>query len=281
MSILVRLATENDLPAADELLRAAFARPTDFIPHLRLHRAMQPDMLWLAEDDGQLVGSVAAVDYDGVAYIGLMAVHPSRQRQGIAQRLVTHLLATLDQRGCHTVLLDATLPGGPLYEGFGFVDDAIARALELETLVVPEVSDSIMVSMGAELAELASFDAAAFGANREKLLREHLRMVPDRLLVSRDRAGRLQGYLFARDPILGPWVATDRDVATSLLASGLRLPFTMTPHVMIPRSNQASYELLKQHGFAERRQLRHMRRGGNGPVGKPERLFGQSSFGHG
>jgi hypothetical protein len=34
-------------------------------------------------------------------------------------------------------------------------------------------------------------------------------------------------------------------------------------------------------GFTEQRSLRHMRRGMNGPVGEPAKLFGQSSFAHG
>ena len=282
MSIVVRLVTEPDLAAADRVLRAAFDRPASFLPHMRLHRTIQPDLFFVAEEAGELVGTVGAVDYGAVAYIGLMAVDPALQRRGIARRLVEHLLAQLDARKCERILLDATDSGAPLYESFGFVDDARARVFELRSMTADEdVVGDVEISSQAELSELASFDEASFGASREKLLGALLELYRDRLLVARDGAGRLQGYLFARDPTLGPWVAENREVAAALLNAALRLPYSHTPHVMVPRSNEAATELLVGRGFVEQRSLRHMRRGGTGPIGRPERLFGQSSFAHG
>ncbi len=282
MSIVVRPARESDLAAADRVLRAAFDRPASFLPHMRLHCTIQPDLFFVAEEAGELVGTVAAVDYGPVAYIGLMAVDPALQRRGIARRLVEHLLAQLDARKCERMLLDATESGAPLYASFGFVDDARARVFELRSMTANEnCPEQVDVSGQAGLDELAAFDAASFGASREKLLAALLELYRDRLLVARDGAGQIQGYLFARDPTLGPWVAESRAAAAALLNAALRFPYSHTPHVMVPRSNEMAAELLVGQGFVEQRCLRHMRRGGQGPVGRAECLFGQSSFAHG
>jgi hypothetical protein len=142
-------------------------------------------------------------------------------------------------------------------------------------------ASSVEISPSADLAELVAFDAESFGASRAKLLAALWELYRDRVLVARDDAGKLQGYLFARDPTLGPWVVRSPAAAELLLAEALRLPYLQTPHIMIPRSNQAAAELLSTHGFVEQRKLRHMRRGGHGSCGQPENLYGQASFAHG
>lgn len=289
MSLCIRPAKEQDLEAADPLLRKAFERGASFLPHLQLQFSIQPDLFLVAEQDGELVGTVGAVDYPAAndrggstAYLGLMAVDPAQQRRGIARRLVEQLLAELDARGCERILLDATDQGAPLYEQLGFVDDGRARVVELQTMTVVEPPRvDLNISTHADLAELAAFDALAFGSSRVKLLTRLIELYRGRLLVARSSHGRLMGYLFARDPTLGPWICESAAVATALLAAALRLNFSQPPHVLIPRSNSMAADLLLTCGFTEQRSLRHMRRGMNGPVGEQAKLFGQSSFAHG
>jgi predicted N-acetyltransferase YhbS len=282
MSLVVRLVKEADLAAADRVLCEAFARPASFLPHMRLHLRMEPRLFYVAEDARQIVGTVGAVDYGPIAYVGLMAVDPALQRRGIARRLIEPLLDELDTRGCTQILLDATDQGAPLYENLGFVGDGQARVFELRTMTAGEVpASSVEISASADLAELVAFDAESFGASRAKLLAALWELYRERVLVARDDVGKLQGYLFARDPTLGPWVVRSPAAAELLLTEALRLPYRQTPHVMIPRSNQAAAELLGTHGFVEQRKLRHMRRGGHGSCGQPENLYGQASFAHG
>jgi hypothetical protein len=132
-----------------------------------------------------------------------------------------------------------------------------------------------------ELDEIVDLDARAFGASREKLLAALWKEYRDRCLVARGTNGKPIGYLWARDPVLGPWVAGNPEAAEALLAAALRLPFARTQHVMIPRSNGVAAAIGRRYGFVERRTLRHMRRGGQASPGKPEMLYGQSSFAHG
>jgi Acetyltransferase (GNAT) domain len=213
-----------------------------------------------------------------------MAVDPARQRRGIAGKLLAEVLAAVDARGCQVARLDATDAGAPLYEKFGFVDDGIARVFERDERTARPARDVSNVRASPDLREIVAFDERAFGASREKLLARLWSEYRERCVIARDSAGELVGYLFARDPVLGPWVAKGAEAAEAaeaLLGAALQLDFTNKPQVMVPRSHDPAAELLAGRGFREQRTLRHMRRGDAGIVGRPEWLFGQSSFAHG
>jgi predicted N-acetyltransferase YhbS len=295
MSITVRPARLADFEQADQVLQAAFRRTHSFVPMLRLHLAMEPEGIWVATRDAEIVGTASCVDYGKIAYVGLMSVRPDCQGAGIARRLMARVLDWIRARGCGCALLDATDLGVGLYERLGFVDDATAYAY-LRSAGTSEASRAAILATSArdvavelhlsaacedDLAEIVSFDAVAFGANRAKLFAA-LASLPDaRWIVARHADTRLAGYLVARDSIIGPWAADDPATAGTLLARAVELPFAGAQLVHVPRSNEACRELLASSGFAEQRRLRHMRRGGEGPPGRPEMLFGQSSFGHG
>ena len=82
--------------------------------------------------------------------------------------------------------------------------------------------------------------------------------------MKRGQSGRLAGYLFAHEAKLGPWVAVDASAAVELLRAALAIGWEKGPFVLVPRSNENCRRLLTDHGFVERRRLRHMRRGGAG-----------------
>ena len=285
----IRSMRESDLPAADRLLQAAFARPSSFVAHARLTRQLEPDGVLVAEEQGKLLGTVGAVDYGPLAYIGLMAVDPARQSAGIGRALMDRLLAWLDERGCPMALLDATDRGALLYEQLDFVDDATAFVYELlgevrarpARAATPASRAIVRLATVDDLPEVIALDATHFGADRAKL---HHALWPEfqsRWFVARNSSDQFLGYLVDRDPVVGPWVATSPAVAEQLLLVALQLEHTRPPLVMVPRSNTIAVDLLAAHGFVEQRRLRHMRRGGDGPPGNPAALYGQSSFAHG
>jgi predicted N-acetyltransferase YhbS len=287
----VRTMREDDLEAVDALLQAAFDRPASFLDHVRLTRRLQPDGVFVAERAGQVVATVGAVDYGKLAYVGLMAVSPAVQSQGIGRRLMEHLLSWLQDRGCPMALLDATDRGAVMYESMRFVDDATAYVYVLpEGVAGPArpgkqaVAPGVRPATADDLDALVAFDAPRFGADRRKLLAALLVEQRQPCLMAFDAAGQLQGYLFLR-AVLGPWVAETHKIAEALLtAASAELSnqaIEAPPSVMVPRSNVLALKLLSSHGFVEQRRLRHMRLGGACPPGRPECLFGQSSFAHG
>jgi hypothetical protein len=180
------------------------------------------------------------------------------------------------------VLLDATDEGAPLYASLGFVDDY--TAYDYERVSAPRataVVQTVRPAEAADLREISAFDRPVFGADRSRLFGALWSEHAGRCLVSRDAEGRLNGYLFARDPVLGPWAAEDVLTAEGLLSAAQKLDYQSSPHVFVPRSNQLAVELLVRSGFERRRTLRHMRLGGERPPGIAQQLYGQSSFGHG
>ena len=154
--------------------------------------------------------------------------------------------------------------------------------MELDKLVAPRGDlPDVDVATAGHLDEIVAFDTVAFGACRANLLGVLWREYRDRVLFARDASGALAGYVFARDPTLGPWAAQHRSAAEALLYEALRLPFAFPPQVLVPRSSETCAGLLAEYGFLEVRRLRHMRRGGDRSPGTASMLYGQSSFTHG
>ena len=81
------------------------------------------DLLFVAEEQGVLVGAALA-GWDGHrGWLYHVAVHPDRQRQGVGRALVTHILETLAARGCRKVNLQVVTSNRgvvPFYEALGF-----------------------------------------------------------------------------------------------------------------------------------------------------------------
>ncbi len=284
MTIAIRPLVEADLPVVDRILQAAFGRSFSFEPMLRLNGAAQPGNQLVAVADEHVVATVGAVDYGDFAYVALMGVDPAYTRRGIARRMMDAVLTRLDQRGCPVVLLDATEAGAALYTQIGFVDDSTAYEFEGEwPATVPEppaASGTIAPLATADLDEVIAFDTPRFGADRTPVLRLLQAEHPQQALVSRDQAGRVNGYLFMR-VVIGPWVAADMATAERLLIAARQRLSPSPVRVLVPRSNQQACELLTRHGLHMLRPLRHMRRGGTKPPGEPACLFGQVNFGLG
>jgi hypothetical protein len=101
---------------------------------------------------------------------------------------------------------------------------------------------------------------------------------PGRLLVTRDGAGAISGYVVAQPRVIGPWAAQAGEEAEALLRAALTRPFDESPRVLIPVGNATARELLERHGFRVQRELRAMQWGGDGRPGQPALRYGQASF---
>jgi ribosomal protein S18 acetylase RimI-like enzyme len=67
--------------------------------------ATAPDLFFVAEVDGEVVGTVLA-GWDGHrGWIYSLGVRPDRERRGIGSALLAHALAALRERGCPKVNL--------------------------------------------------------------------------------------------------------------------------------------------------------------------------------
>jgi len=277
MTLTIRTFDDADRAAAVEILEAAFEeRPNN--PHnLNRIRALQPDALLVAELDGAPAGLVSAVDYGPFAYIGMMAVHPTYQRRGVARALMERLLAWGAARGCPMVLLDASSKGASLYQSLGFVaDDKTILCANNDCARRTALPERVRPIEAADLPRLAALDAALFGAERAALLELLWREQPGRGFLAEDADGRPAGFLVAQERLIGPWVAADPAAAEALLAAALTLPFDGSPCVQIAGRNADATRILHGAGFSPVLSLSHMRYGG-APRGRSG-IYGQTSF---
>ena len=279
MTISIRPLGDPDLESADAVLKLAFQSPVSRFGDLCLYRQIQPDGWFAATQSDHLVGMVGAAKYDTFAHVGLMAVHPQTQRQGVGSALMQYLLSGLERQQVPLVTLDASQAGRPLYEKLGFISYD-------ETLVFqrhvngnrPERPAHIQVLTGRELDELVELDTAIFGADRRKVFQVLLKAFPERAFIQRDSNGQLIGYLFAQKNRIGPWVTLQPGFAEALLLAALGLPYEETVSVTVPSVNPDAIELLWRHGFDWLRANRHMGRGKGRLPGNRQKIYSQTSL---
>lgn len=94
------------------------------------------DLFWVAEDGGEVLGTIMA-GYDGHrGWIYSLAVAPARRGQGLGSRLLNHALAVLKARGCVKVnlqILESNKDVRRFYEAHGFTAEprlSMGRILE-------------------------------------------------------------------------------------------------------------------------------------------------------
>ena len=277
--ISIRSLSEHDLESADAILKSAFQSPDSRLMELYLYRKIQPDGWFLALQNRTPVGMVGATLYGTFAHVGMMAVHPRAQRQGVGIALMEHLLAWLDGLCVPCVLLDASAAGQPLYEKLGFVAYHQVYRLQRRTgLSLHNCTPQVEPVSIRDLDELVAYDADIFGADRGRVLHALLTSYPARAFMLRSEAGRIAGYVFAQENHIGPWVVQRSQDAEVLLQAALSLPYAGTVSVVAPEENPAAVELLSRYGFEIVRVNRHMGRGAGAPPRHRDRIYGQTSL---
>lgn len=87
-----------------------------------------PELLWVAEDEGAVVGVVVA-GYDGVrGWLYHLAVAPTHRRKGIATSLIERAVESLRALGCIKVNLQVRRDKEDvraMYEALGWVEDPV------------------------------------------------------------------------------------------------------------------------------------------------------------
>jgi ribosomal protein S18 acetylase RimI-like enzyme len=129
-ALRTRLATAADIPRMVELINAAYSIE-EFLEGTRtdlegLTAALEKgSILVLEEDGGSLLGSIYAELRGTRGYLGMLAVDPERQGQGLARRLMESAEAHFRGLGCQAIdilVLSLRPELLPLYRRFGFVE---------------------------------------------------------------------------------------------------------------------------------------------------------------
>ena len=195
---------------------------------------LAPDGVFGAFETGRLVASSSVVAYGGaLAWIGMMLVDPEHRRRGLGRRLLDAALASPTVPPGATIGLDATDMGAPLYRARGFVDvdpidrwGGVLRAPPVPggttTAGTAPAGTAARAVEPAEVASLATWDAARSGTDRSALVAHLLRNPEARAYVA-TRGGGVAGYAVVRPGRthhhLGPVVADDADAFDALLTA--------------------------------------------------------------
>ncbi|MBN1537844.1 MAG: GNAT family N-acetyltransferase [Anaerolineales bacterium] len=293
MAITIHQFNHKEIKSANNLFIAAFNSPEGRKDDLRRLLSIQPDGWFMAMDEGVPAGMVGAVDYGIFAWIGMMAVHPSKQGQGIGRQLMSHVLEWLGSRGNCVAFLDATAMGEPLYRGFSFHeidrvltfiknDDPTHKGSHLysDDIFQPmKLPAGIRIMTEVDIPLVAGFDTPIFGSDRSVVLRVYLHDYPQRAFIASSPSGKITGYLLVQPRKLGPWVADSEDVAGCLLQAALLLDFPEgAPTVLVPAENKQAKSLLEENGFHVYDSLSHMQRGGTISPSRREFIYGQISY---
>lgn len=260
----------SDVSSAMELSAAANwnQTPEDWCRVIRL----SAEGCRCIEDSGKIIATATLLPYDThLAWIGMVLTRPEYRRQGLARRLMEDAILAAERRGIHTLKLDATDEGRPLYENLGFVvektverwgrdggelildHDDVAKQRHPHTLYLSD--------------ELSSLDIEAFGVPRRELLKA--------LSNSGSSNATSDGYVLSRPGrtarYLGPCVAGSEAEARLLIAAHLEESVNMgeVPEGskscgwywdLLP-ANREAVRCAEEFGFTRRRVLWRMRRG--------------------
>ena len=181
--------------------------------------------------DGTLAASTVVLPYGGkFAWISMVLVLPEHRRKGYASLLLQKALQENARQGLISIL-DATPAGHEVYVQEGFQDrwgfkrfslSAFAKDISLGKEVRPIVKT--------DWPAILELDLRAFGASRERLLRNLALRLPEAALAV-ERDGELAGFVLGRDGReacqIGPLVARDESTASRLLdaaVAGVRPP---------------------------------------------------------
>jgi ribosomal protein S18 acetylase RimI-like enzyme len=250
---------------------------------LRSYLTFDSAVAFVAKESDTVVGFGGVLDYGQFAYIGLMAVSPIVQKQGIGQLLLERLLAWLEVRSCPTTLLDASEVGEPLYRRNGFQeDDQTAVWQQVKHILLPRILPLGVSQLAeADVPALVQFDAPHFGSERAQVLAAFCTRYPHRVLMARATNGEITGYAIAQYHVIGPWVASTKDDAERLLVHALAMPFESKPTIFVSAHNTNALNLLTRYGFAQQRILSHMWLGKHIVRNRSTTLYGQASLGFG
>ena len=159
-------------PADVEPVAAAFLRENwgdrrlnlDFVTR---HAETHP---FVAEADGQIVGTGVLSVNGSVGWIGTIWVEPAWRRQGVGMALTQATIDAAESAGCRTLLLVATDAGRPLYEKIGFEVQTWYRILEAPGLGDAAVDPGSGRTRRPTCPRWPSSRAAATGEDRMHLL---------------------------------------------------------------------------------------------------------------
>ena len=271
----IRPMTAGDVPLGMRLKGQARFNQTE--ADWRRFLGLQPDGCFVAELEGEPVGTVTNCLFGSVGWIAMLLVDERVRGRGIGTRLVEHALAYLDARGVRCARLDATPRGRPIYEKLGFVAEyQLARwegtpsgggLHERVHPVTPERLDAVV-----------ALDRQVTGTQRRRLIERLYEERPEAMRLF--QAGKeMAGYLTFREGAnaaqIGPGVALSDAAGRALGDAAIERLARRPIFVDVPTDNGPAMQWAESRGLTVQRQFTRMRRG-EPVVDHPSQLWASS-----
>lgn len=243
----------------------------------RFFLEQRPESCFVAECECQTVGTVTAIAYGPrLAWVSMLLVAPAFRRRGLGTRLMQAALDSLSDQT--TIALDATPAGKPVYERLGFRAEfelvRLIRPVRSQGKTGPVCGQTGQVSRS-HLAQIASLDRAAVGADRAPLLGALYARAPEAGRLAY-RQGRPAGFCLGRHGSnmsqLGPVVAETVEQAVDVCQAALSAWRDRVLVIDVPASQTAFLTWLCDDGFEVQRPFTRMSCGASlpGSTGKAQ-----------
>ena len=265
----IRVLSGGDLNAA--LTLSSTAGWNQQLADWRMLLTLAPRGAFGAVDDdagGRIVGTSIGIDYGGFGWIAMMLVDPAWRGRGLGRSLLEAAVAAIPAG--RPVRLDATPMGRPLYESFGFEDEAQLNRHVSDAgsrTGAHAAARTPQPLAGADLARIVDPDAGVFGGDRRAVLEWALGAAPDYARIATDGSGPPR-YCFGRrgrvfDQI-GPVVAGDEEEAAALVGAALGAAGGRAVAIDVFEGRPRFAAWLEARGFRIERPLFRMCRPGDG-----------------
>jgi GNAT superfamily N-acetyltransferase len=252
--------TAADLPLAMRLKEQAGWNQTE--ADWRRFLETQADGCFVAELGGAAVGTTTTWRFGPVAWVAMVLVDAAVRGRGVGTALMEYALAHLTAAGIHTVRLDATPLGQPVYEKLGFT--AEYQLARLAGVLPPEDAVAgVATAAAADLDELARLDHSVTGTDRRDLLARLFAERPEAMRLVR-RGGAITGFttsrLGSRAVQIGPCLG-DAAAGPLLLADAAHRYAGQFVYIDVPVDHDAATEFARSRGLTVQRHLLRMSRG--------------------
>jgi GNAT superfamily N-acetyltransferase len=252
----IRPAREAEL----DLLAGIYERAS-FNPSLaavdRFARATLGGEVFVAEQDGAVVGASGCAHFGTSGWVGAVAVVPEARRAGLGRALTEAAVTCLRQRGASTIQLYATDIGRPVYERLGFVPEGDCVTIG-GSWRPGRRPPGVREARAGDLEAALAVDRQATGEDRAALLRPLWR--GSALVAESD--GEIRGF-----HLPSPWRPGGATVAADVTGGLALLEATGRQHggaelwLSIPEGNAPAIRALAARGQTERTRTTRMRLG--------------------
>ena len=221
---------------------------------------------------GVMIASGAVLPYpDDFAWISMVLVTASRRRERIGTSILEACCAEVARRGLLS-MLDATPAGERIYRPLGFEGIFNLSRWQGVSELRANLPAGIRAMAASDIPTVRAIDAAAFGAKRTFLIESLFRRLPQLAFVSLDRTSFVLARPGRISTQIGPIVATNEDVADTLLDAALGC-VSGPVFLDLIDGRDILIRHLQQRGFSVQRPFLRMGLDRRAPFGDPAKLF--------